>query len=357
MEFVDQKVEYLGLAPSNEEDILRMIEKAGRTCYKSEDKITPESYRAFFRKIGDRNHGSVLEHSNICVKIDPSIGFNYLDIIGDLHKTKKSAFFEFVYWKDDHYLAGSVRAWFELIVSYGHRELYNPGSELLYIFKFLIQEYPFVFGILKEKMGIDSFLGGIDDLTHGVESCPMRIVTEQEQLAILKASDYTVNLPVFIFRVLCDRGITHEIVRNRSLQFSQESTRYVNYYKKIGLRFFSLFNKINRRDKRSSEEIRDLESYLSMFLKTCENTYNHLVDDSKNDKLMHQEFARGFLPNCLMAEIVISGRYGYDEIFGGFDLSSQLTHFIRQRGSAGAHPDIRPIANKMEALLNEVIKK
>jgi len=40
------------------------IERAGRTCYKSEDKITPESSSKFIRMLLDRGHESVIEHAH-----------------------------------------------------------------------------------------------------------------------------------------------------------------------------------------------------------------------------------------------------------------------------------------------------
>jgi thymidylate synthase (FAD) len=50
------------------EEILRRIEHAGRTCYKSEDRITPESAAGFVRKIVASGHHSVIEHVCITVK-------------------------------------------------------------------------------------------------------------------------------------------------------------------------------------------------------------------------------------------------------------------------------------------------
>jgi thymidylate synthase (FAD) len=47
---------------------LWIIEDAGRVCYKSEDKITKDSYRTFFENLLKRNHEAVLEHSQITVK-------------------------------------------------------------------------------------------------------------------------------------------------------------------------------------------------------------------------------------------------------------------------------------------------
>lgn len=56
------------IEPFNAKAMMRKIEKAGRTCYKSEDKITNESAPKFIRMIIDRGHESVLEHSIITVK-------------------------------------------------------------------------------------------------------------------------------------------------------------------------------------------------------------------------------------------------------------------------------------------------
>lgn len=54
--------------PIDGAEILKRIEKAGRTCYKSEDRITDESAKAFVRKLIERGHESVLEHESITVR-------------------------------------------------------------------------------------------------------------------------------------------------------------------------------------------------------------------------------------------------------------------------------------------------
>lgn len=48
--------------------VLKHIELCGRTCYKSETKITEESYLTFVKGIIKRGHEAVLEHFNITVK-------------------------------------------------------------------------------------------------------------------------------------------------------------------------------------------------------------------------------------------------------------------------------------------------
>jgi thymidylate synthase (FAD) len=47
---------------------LALIEAAGRTCYKSEDKITKDSNKKFVEKILNLDHESVLEHSAMTVR-------------------------------------------------------------------------------------------------------------------------------------------------------------------------------------------------------------------------------------------------------------------------------------------------
>lgn len=50
-------------------EALKKIERIGRVCYKSEDKITDDSYVKFVRGIIARGHESVLEHVSITVRI------------------------------------------------------------------------------------------------------------------------------------------------------------------------------------------------------------------------------------------------------------------------------------------------
>lgn len=48
--------------------IYQLIEQAGRTCYKSEDKITPESAAKFVADTVKRGHEAMLEHASMTVK-------------------------------------------------------------------------------------------------------------------------------------------------------------------------------------------------------------------------------------------------------------------------------------------------
>ena len=57
------------LSDTSYETILKKIERIGRVCYKSEDKIKEDSAEGFIRAIIKRGHESVIEHESISVKV------------------------------------------------------------------------------------------------------------------------------------------------------------------------------------------------------------------------------------------------------------------------------------------------
>lgn len=57
--------------------IYQMIEKAGRTCYKSENKITPESAKKFVRQIIMNGHEAMLEHASLTVRFTVDRGVSH----------------------------------------------------------------------------------------------------------------------------------------------------------------------------------------------------------------------------------------------------------------------------------------
>lgn len=66
MKIIDPKVEII-----TETNPLKRIEKCGRVCYKSEDKITADSARKFVEMLVSRGHTSALEHAR--VKVSQSV--------------------------------------------------------------------------------------------------------------------------------------------------------------------------------------------------------------------------------------------------------------------------------------------
>lgn len=75
MKLVHANAEIL-TAPDGHE-LLKQIEAAGRTCYKSEDKITDESCEKFVRNIIKRGHEAVLEHGAITVRFTCDRGVSH----------------------------------------------------------------------------------------------------------------------------------------------------------------------------------------------------------------------------------------------------------------------------------------
>ncbi|MBP3577214.1 MAG: FAD-dependent thymidylate synthase [Lachnospiraceae bacterium] len=122
-------------------------------------------------------------------------------------------------------------------------------------------------------------------------------------------------------RIICDRGVSHEIVRHRIASFSQESTRYCNYSKdKFGKELTVIKPLFWNED--STEYQLWLES-----MSRIEETYNKLIEMGARP-----EEARSILPNSLKTEIVVSMNL------------REWRHFFKLRTSKRAHPQMREIA-------------
>lgn len=68
MRLIKSKVELINQG-SSIEDIYRHIELCGRVCYKSEDKITPDSAKEFVDRMINSGHGAMLEHGTVYLTI------------------------------------------------------------------------------------------------------------------------------------------------------------------------------------------------------------------------------------------------------------------------------------------------
>ncbi len=73
MKIIDQSHEIISL-PDN---LLQVIEAAGRTCYKSEDKITPDSATGFVARMRDRGHHAMIEFGDIIVRFVTNRGVTH----------------------------------------------------------------------------------------------------------------------------------------------------------------------------------------------------------------------------------------------------------------------------------------
>jgi len=133
------------------------------------------------------------------------------------------------------------------------------------------------------------------------------------------------------FKVVCDRGVTHEIVRHRIASYAQESTRYVNYNKK-GMTFI--------KPSFWTEGDNDVFKWIvwENHMKQCEKMYNTLIANGAKP-----EEARSVLPNSLKTEIIITMNL------------RELRHFLHLRTAKVAHPDMRKVAIMLLNLLKSKV--
>lgn len=151
------------------EDIYRHIEFCGRICYKSEDRITEDSYKRFLSIIKNNKHNSVLEHGTV-----------YLDFTGDS------------------------------IISALERYKWNAYSKM---YRNTLEDN------WKEP--------------HLYVTTNYRVIIEndwEEDLKYLCVPTKFHEKRVSV-HFICDRAIANEFTRHRRFSFSQESTRYCNYDK------------------------------------------------------------------------------------------------------------------------------
>lgn len=122
-------------------------------------------------------------------------------------------------------------------------------------------------------------------------------------------------------RIICDRGVTHEIVRHRIASYSQESTRYCNYAnEKFGKELTFI------KPCFWTEDGEEYKCWIET-MKKIEDSYNYLIGIG-----VKPQEARSILPNSLKTEIIVTMNL------------REWRHFFRLRTSLRAHPQMREIA-------------
>ena len=69
MKLIQQSAE-IWQQPEGEIGIYKQVERAARLCYKSEDKVTEDSYKRFINMLNDKGHNSPLEHGSVYLTTD-----------------------------------------------------------------------------------------------------------------------------------------------------------------------------------------------------------------------------------------------------------------------------------------------
>lgn len=136
----------------------------------------------------------------------------------------------------------------------------------------------------------------------------------------------------FTVKFICDRGVSHEIVRHRVASYCQESTRYCNYSKEG---FGSEITVIKPCFwPKNSTQMKVWE----MAMDEVETHYFALLELGATP----QE-ARSVLPNSLKTEVVMTANI------------REWRHFLKLRCSPAAHPQMREVAlillDKVHALI------
>ncbi len=135
MKLLTQKSEIWGECPTTLDDAIRWIERAGRICYRSEDKIIEGSGLKFVNGIIKRRHWSVIEHSNLVVCTEKqNMPLQTMERIRNKYATP---FLRFLTGNDRVYIGGNYRAWMEMLKVNTIEEMFahfdNPFHELTII--------------------------------------------------------------------------------------------------------------------------------------------------------------------------------------------------------------------------------
>lgn len=232
------------------EGVYKQIELAGRTCYKSEDKITPDSAKAFVERMINSGHGAMLEHGTV-----------YLGMpIETIIPIEANGWGKY---ESNKYSKGGV------VCSINGEKRVAITTNLR---------------VLVEN-------GWLDDLQYICEPTKYH----EKRITV---------------RFICDRGVSHEFVRHRVFSFAQESTRYCNYSKdKFGneLTFIQpcYLNEVELAQYGPYHLVSRNKSPESIFicsLNNAEKDYLTLIESG-----WKAQEARAVLPNALKTELVMTG--------------------------------------------------
>lgn len=289
MKIIQPSVEFLGAAPTDYADAITFIEKAGRTCYKSEDNITEGSAETFVKKLISAGHLAMVEHSNFVVKIPVvDAGYQlYTHWYLDKLKTTVGKFLNCWAPYNDVYIGGNLTAWYQALTeTFGKHEVF----------------WPF--------WGTYGQLFRVPPRTRGA-FVPLRF-------RICPHEEIPKELHRYSARFICDRGVSHELVRHRLCSFAQESTRYVNY----GGRDMEFIEPSGFGDWPANARDTLADSCLM-----SEVYYNALLDEG-----LKPQQARAVLPNALKTEVIVTA-----------DLK-EWRHIFKLRCAPSAHPDFVRLA-------------
>lgn len=289
----------------------QFIEKVGRTCYKSEDKITETSAEKFVSGLIKHGHEAMIEHWSLVFRTDYATYNNmrsdWNDLMHDKNvecATELRPFIRFTDRIDDNgndrfIISANMRAWRDhvkaCVKAMGHIPQYLHGVVNNYHLFFPEYQYYIPGIIMNDKLIPIS----ISELTEAERKIHQDVT----------------------MKFVCDRGVTHEVVRHRVASFAQESTRYCNYAKD------QFGNEITVVRPSWCDEGQMVYTVWYNGCKDCESNYFMLLSEGATP----QE-ARSVLPSSLKAELIVTMN------LDGWE------HFFKLRCAPDAQPDMREVA-------------
>ena len=155
------------------------------------------------------------------------------------------------------------------------------------------------------------------------------------QHVVMGHGDWSVTEHAFVsVDMYVDRGITHELVRHRLFAFTQESTRFVNYEKKMAPSFVfpPALGEVPSVGK-CPEDLspKDARTYAqevwNLAVETCEEAYKKIVHYGYPPQI-----ARSVFPNALASRIIVTGNL------------RNWRHVLIMRTSAETHPQFKQVS-------------
>lgn len=286
MKIIKPSVEFFGAVPTDYAGTLAFIEKAGRTCYKSEGKITADSAEGFVKRLISAGHLAMVEHSNFVVRC-PADGWSS-ELLDDLIVTAGKYLSVHI---SEAFLCvgGNITAWYQRIIDFYEGDL--PG-----VFTPVILRYGEIFGNPRNT--------GLSDVWA---PCPHNEIPKV--------------LHRYSAKFICDRGVSHELVRHRPCSFAQESTRYVNY----GGKDMEFIEPAGFEEWKEESQL-----YFENLCASSEMAYDRMLSHG-----LKPQQARAVLPNALKTEIIVTAD------------AAEWAHIRKLRTDKAAHPDMQRVMNML----------
>lgn len=277
------------------EGIYKQCELAGRTAYKSEDRITEGSAKKFVEALMKLNHGAVLEHGTVYLKVS--------------HTSPVA----------DEWYMEKIR-----VINFYARNKYSK-------YKRITEDHFHIDNYITTNLRVLLENNRLDDLQYLCEP------TEYHEKRIT-------------VKFICSRSIAQEITRHRVFSFLMESQRYVAYNKdKFGGEITYIIPdwvKLRMNDLSQSDFDQCADDCVLTWLESLRNSeadYMYLIEEG-----LKAEEARSVLPNDCKTELVMTGFISDWKHF--FDLRA-----LDKTGKA--HPDVKALACPLRAefILNNYV--